>query len=121
MQVAANTSQPECGAALGLFYSADNWVFTEIKNGQIRVYQAKQTLASRPWTADQAQLKIVNRRSQVDFLASSNGSDWQTLATGFDTSGYTNNALHDYQQLHPALAAAGAGAASFSDFSYRAL
>ncbi len=121
VQVAADMSQPECGAALGLFYSTDNWIFAEIKGGQLRVYQPKQTLTSRAWTASRAQLKIVNRRNQVDFLVSSSGSDWQTLITGFDASGFTNNALHDYQQLHPALAATGTGTARFADFSYRVL
>ena len=113
--------QGGCGAALGLFYSPGNWLFAEIRGGQLRVYGAKQTLASRAWKADAAHLKIVNRHNRIEFLASENGRDWQSLAAVFDASGYNHNALGGFQALRPALAATGTGAARFSHFSYRAL
>ncbi|MDQ2799832.1 MAG: hypothetical protein M3Y13_09335, partial [Armatimonadota bacterium] len=120
VQVVA-TPQNGCGAAMGLFYRPEHWVFAELKGGQVRVYGAEQTLASRAWKADAAHLKIVNRHNRVDFLASENGRDWQSLAADFDASGFNNNALHGFQSLRPALAVSGAGEARFTDFRYRAL
>ena len=108
-------------AALGLFYNPDNWVFAELKGGQLRVYGPRQTLATRPWEAATAHLRVVNRRNRVEFLAGENGRAWQSLAADVDTSGFSTNALHGFQALRPALAASGAGSARFTDFSYRAL
>ena len=110
-----------CGAALGLFYNPDNWLFAELKSGQLRVYGAKQTLASRAWPAGTAHLRLVNRQNQVDFSVSDNGCEWQSLVAGVDASGFTHNALRGFQALRPALAASGAGEARFADFRYRAL
>jgi len=120
VQVAA-TPQNDCGAALGLFYSPDHWLFAELKGGELRVYGAKQTLASRAWKANAVHLRIVNRHNRVEFLASENGHDWQSLAADFDASGFSHNALHGFQCLRPALAASGGGGARFADFSYRPL
>jgi len=120
VQVVA-TPQNDCGAALGLFYSPEHWLFAELKSGQLRVYGAKQTLATRAWKAGMAHLKIVNRHNRVDFLASENGRDWQSLVADFDVSGFNNSALHGFQCLRPALAASGTGDARFADFSYRPL
>ncbi len=120
VQVAA-AAQNGCGAALGLFYSPDHWLFAELKSGELRVLGDRQTPASRTWKASTVHLRIVNRRNRVAFLASENGRDWQTLADEIDTSGFNTNTLHGFQSLRPALAASGAGAARFTDFRYRAL
>ena len=110
-----------CGAALGLFYSPNNWLFAELKSGQLRVLSAKETLASREWKAPAAHLRIVNRRNRVEFLASETGRAWQVLALGIDVSGYQHNVLRGFQALRPALAASGSGDARFTDFRYNAL
>jgi len=120
VQVVA-TPQNDCGAALGLFYSPDHWLFAELKSGQMRVYGAKETLASRTWKPGAAHLRIVNRHNHVEFLASENGRDWQSLVADFDASGFNNDALHGFQCLRPALAASGTGDARFADFTYRSL
>ena len=120
VQVAV-VSHPGCGAALGLFYNPDNWLFVELQGGRLRVHSAGQTLADRAWEAGMAHLKIVNRRNRVDFLASENGHDWQTLTAGADVSGFNHNALGGYQCVRPALAASGSGEAHFTHFSYRTL
>lgn len=120
-QVQVQAAPRSGGAALGLFYNPENWLFAELKSGQLRVYGAKQTLASRAWKAGAAHLKIVNRHNRVEFLASENGRDWQSLAADVDTSGFCHNTLHGFQALRPALAAAGAGESRFTHFSYRAL
>ncbi len=120
VQVVASP-QNGCGAAMGLFYNPENWLFTELKGGQLRVYGTKQTLASRAWKAGAAHLKIVNRRNRVEFLASENGRDWQSLAADVDTSGLNTNVLHGFQALRPALSASGMGEARFAHFSYGAL
>ena len=85
------TPQNGCAAALGLFYSPNNWVFAELKDGQLRVYGAKETLATRAWKAGTAHLKIINRRNRVEFLASENGRDWQSLVANYDASGFNTN------------------------------
>jgi xylan 1,4-beta-xylosidase len=115
------TPQNECGAALGLFYNPDNWVFAELKGGQLRVYNAKATLSERSWKTGTAHLRIVNRRNYVEFSTSENGRDWTSLLADFDATGFNTNALHGFQALRLALAASGAGSARFSDFSYGAL
>ena len=120
MQVVASP-QHGCGAAIGLFYNTGNWLFAELKDGQLRVFGAKQTLASRAWKARRAHLRILNRLNEVEFLASENGHDWVSLAADVDMSGYNTNTLHGFQALRPALAASGVGEARFADFSYRAL
>ena len=120
VQVAA-TPQTGCGAALGLFYSTNHWLFAEINGSGIRVYGDKQTLASSAWKGNTAHLRIVNGHNRVEFLASENGRDWQSLAAGVDTSGCTQQVLGGFQCLRPALAASGSGEARFTDFSYRAL
>ena len=110
-----------CGAALGLFYNTENWIFTELKNGQLRTFGAKETLANRAWKGKNAHLKIINRSNHVDLLASENGRDWQTLVADFDTSGFTTNLMHGFQCLRPALATSGAGTARYTNFTYRVL
>ena len=120
VQVVA-TPSGECAAALGLFYNPNNWIFAELKSGQLRVYDAKQTLAERPWKANTAHLGIINRRNFVEFLASENGRDWHTLVANYDASGFQTNILHGFQALRPALSASGAGEARFANFIYRAL
>ena len=120
VQVAV-TPQPECGAALGLFYDPGHWLFLELRAGRLRVYGAGETLATGAWTAGAAYLKVVNRRNRVDFLTSEDGRGWQPLAAGVDVSGFNHNALGGYQAVRPALAASGAGEARFTDFRYRAL
>ncbi len=117
VQVVA-TPQNDCAAALGLFYNPDNWVFAELKGGQLRVLGAKQTLANRAWKVSTVHLKIVNLHNSVEFLASENGHGWQSLLANFDASGFNNNVLHGFQALRPALAASGAGEARFTDFRY---
>ena len=119
VQVVA-TPQNGCGAALGLFYAPDHWLFAELKNGQVRVYEAKQTLAERAWPAGAAHLRIVNRHNSVEVLAGKNGRDWQSLVTGVDVSGFNHDALGGYQCVRPALAATGAGTVRFTDFRYQA-
>ena len=120
VQVTA-TPQNGCGAAMGLFYGPEHWLFAELKAGQLRVFGAKETLASRTWKAGTVHMRVLNRHNQVDFLASENGRDWQSLTAGFDASGFNNSALHGFQCLRPALAASGAGGARFTEFSYRPL
>ncbi len=110
-----------CAAGMGLFYNVDNWMFAELKNGQLRVYTPKETLATREWKAPGGQIKIVNRANRVEWLAREEGGDWQTLVEGVDVSGYIHNNLRGFQALRPALFASGAGAARFSDFVYNAL
>ena len=114
-------SEPGCGAALGLFYNPENWIFAELKSGQLRVYGAKQTLANVAREGGRTHLKIVNRRNRVEFLASQNGQDWQSLVTDFDVSGFSHKALGGFECLRPALAASGSGEARFTQFTYRAL
>lgn len=115
------TPQNGCAAGLGLFYSPNNWVFAELKNGQLRVLSNKETLATRAWKSPTAHLRIVNRRNYVQFLASEDGYLWESLLTDFDATGFNHNALHGFQALRPALAATGIGDARFSNFRYRAL
>ncbi len=115
------TPQNGCAGAMGLFYSPNNWIFAELKDGQLRVYDSKETLSTRAWKADTAHLRIINRRHYVQFLASENGRDWQSLVADFDASGFTTNFLGGFQALRPALAASGAGVARFADFRYLAL
>lgn len=107
-----------CGVGLGLFYNPDNWLFTELKSGQLRVYNAKQTLASRAWKPGTVYLRIVNRNNRVEFSASENGRDWQRLVADVDTSGFVTNVLKGFQALRLALAAHGEGEARFASFSY---
>jgi xylan 1,4-beta-xylosidase len=120
VQVVA-TPQPTCGAALGLFYDPHNWLFAELRSGQLSVYDPKATLVSVPWAAQAAHLKIDNRNSRVEFLAGANGKDWQSLVAGIDVSGYQTDMLHGFLSLRPALAASGMGEAQFSGFIYRAI
>ena len=115
------TPQNDCAAALGLFYNPDNWIFAELKSGQLRVYGPKQTFADRAWKAGMAHVRIVNRRNYADFLVSQNGRDWQSLVANVDASGFHHNALKGFQALRPALATSGVGAARFAEFGYRAL
>lgn len=113
---------PENGAAaLGLFYNVDNWLWIDLKDGELSVRDAKQALVARLWKAGRTHLKIVNRRNRVDFLASANGVDWISLVEGVDVSDYVHNKRGGFQALRPALAASGAGEARFADFEYRAL
>ena len=117
VQVTA-TPKNDCGAALGLFYSPDHWLFAELKSGQLRVYGAKQTLASLAWKGSTAHLKIINLANRVAFLASENGQDWQSLVADVDTSGFNTVAMGGFKSLSPALAASGSGEAHFTDFRY---
>lgn len=121
VQVTATPRGEECAAALGLFYNTDNWLFAELKGGQLRVYGPRQTLTTRPWKATTVHLRIVNRRNRVEFLAGENGRAWQSLAADVDTSRFSTNTLHGFQALRPAPAASGAADARFADFRYRAL
>ncbi len=115
------TPQANCGAGLGLFYNPNNWLFAELKSGQLSVYNAKQTLTVQKWRADTAHLRIVNRHDRVEFEASENGRNWQRLVEGVDTSGFNTNVLRGFYALRPALAAHGVGEARFAKFEYRSL
>ena len=117
----AATPAREGAAALGLFYGENHWLFAELGGGQLRVSTPKEKLATQPWTAPMAHLRIVNRRNKVAFEASTDGRIWQTLVADADVSGYTNNDLGGFQALRPALAATGVGESKFADFQYRAL
>ncbi len=117
----AATPQNDCGAAMGLFYNPDNWLFAELKSGQLSVYGAKQMLASRAWQGNTAHLKIINLRNRVQFLAGEDGQDWQSLVADFDASGFNNNALGGFKSLRLALAASGSGEARFTNFRYHTL
>jgi beta-xylosidase len=114
----ALSPQGNCGAALGLFYNPDNWIFAELRSGNLRVYTNRATLATKPWSSAGATVKIVNRNNSVDFLARDRGDQWQPLVARFDTSTYKTNTLHGFLSLRPALAANGAGTAQFGDFVY---
>ena len=120
VQVVA-TANPGGRAALGLFYSPNHWLFSEINSDGIRVYGDKQTLASSAWQGSTAHLRMVNRHNQVEFLASEDGRAWRSLAASVDTSGYVQNSLGGFEALRPALAAPGAGTARFTDFRYETL
>ena len=120
VQVVA-TANPGSSAAIGLFYSPNHWLFSEISSSGIRVYGDKQTLASSPWQGNTAHLRIVNRHNQVEFLASEDGHTWKSLAANVDTSGYITSSLGGFEALRPALAASGSGEAHFTQFTYRAL
>lgn len=115
------TLQNNCAAALGLFYNPDHWIFADLKSGQLRVFGPNQTFAAGAWKGASAHLRIVNRRNYVEFLASQNGRDWQSLVANFDASGFNHNTLKGFQPLRPALAASGVGEAQFADFNYRNL
>ncbi|BDI33548.1 xylosidase/arabinosidase [Capsulimonas corticalis] len=110
-----------CGAALGLFYNPDHWLFAELGSGRLRAYGPKETLADRDWTARAAHLKIVNSRNRVEILASGDGRQWQSLVKDFDASGFNTNTLGGFQALRIALAASATDEARFTDFRYRAL
>ncbi|BCM88292.1 non-reducing end alpha-L-arabinofuranosidase BoGH43B [Abditibacteriota bacterium] len=114
------TPQAGCGGALGLFYNKGNWIFAELKDGQLRVSNAKETLSTRAWTAKTAHLRIVNLSNRVEFSASEKGRDWQSLVANIDVSGFTTNVLHGFQALRPALAASGTSEARFARFNYSA-
>jgi xylan 1,4-beta-xylosidase len=120
LQVEA-TPQNGCAAALGLFYSPRNWVFAEIKDGQLRLYDSKATLVERAWKAATVQLKIINRRNYVEFLASENGRDWESLLANYDATGFNTKMLGGFQALRPALAASGTGDAHFARFQYQSV
>ena len=120
VQVVA-TANAGCSAALGLFYSPNHWLFSEISSSGIRVYGDKQTLVSSPWKGNTAHLRIVNRRNQVEFLVSEDGQAWKSLVASVDTSGYAHNSMGGFEALRPALAATGTGTARFTDFRYLSL
>ena len=108
-------------AALGLFYNVNHWLWIAFTAGQLRVVDEKKTLAQREWKAATAHLKIINRQNRVEFLASENGRDWQSLASDVDVSTYQQNVMGGFQALRPALAASGVGTARFENFVYHAL
>ena len=113
--------QPACGAALGLFYDPNNWLFMELKSGVLTVYSGKQSLATLPWAANSVHLKIINRQNVVEFLVSESGLDWQSMLSGYDVTGYQNKFLHGFLSLRPALASSGLGVARFTEFIYSPL
>ena len=117
----APADQKRRAAVIGLFYNVDNWIFAELKNGHLRIYTNKETLAAREWKTSGGQIKIINRANRVEWLAREKGSDWQTLVADVDVSGYIHNNLRGFQALRPALFASGAGAAQFNDFVCNAL
>ena len=121
VQVVART-EAQSGAALGLEYTPNVALFVEWKAGQLNVQGPQGTLATRPWQADTAWLKLVNRRNRVEALVSEDGQKWQSLRADFDASGFNHNAQRKgFFAARPALAASGQGHVRFTDFRYQAL
>jgi beta-xylosidase len=67
-------------------------------------------------------IRITNRRHIVAIHTSGDGGrSWQKFDRGMEVSGYHHNVRGGFLMLRPGLYAAGAGAARFRAFTYRAL
>ena len=64
-------------------------------------------------------LKLINRGNRLTVLASKDGADWATLASGIDVSGMHHNKYKGFFALRVALVSAGKGKVTFSNFKYR--
>lgn len=114
--------ESESAAALGLEYNPNVAVYVEIKNGRMTAYSPQGKVADRAWPAETAWLRMINRKNQVEMLASADGRTWQSLIPSFDASNFDQNGQHGgFQAARPALAASGAGNVRFSDFRYSAV
>ncbi|MFN3228236.1 MAG: family 43 glycosylhydrolase [Asticcacaulis sp.] len=66
-------------------------------------------------------LRVLNRDHIVSYWLSKDGEQWDRFDRGMDVSGYHHNTKGGFLALRPGLYAAGAGEATFSDLTYRAL
>ena len=111
-------AEDQCGAALGLEYRPSVAVYLELKGGMITAYGLKNKLASCDWTAQNAWLKLVNRKNRVELLVSQDGKNWRSLVSDFDVSGFDTSHHGGFQAARPALAASGSGNSRFNQFRY---
>ena len=67
-------------------------------------------------------MRVTNRQHIVAFhLSGDGGKTWKRFDRGMEVSGYHHNVRGGFLMLRPGLYSAGAGAAKFRDFRFRAL
>lgn len=67
-------------------------------------------------------IRLRNERNILTIHTSTDaGRSWQKFGVQMEVSGYHHNVAYDFLSLRPALYAAGAGMARFSNFKYRGL
>lgn len=74
-----------------------------------------------PGTGSQIHLKIVNKKHQVSFCYSMDGSEWTRFHSGAEVSAYHHNAFGHFLSLRVGIFAAGDGEVSFKNFNYKGL
>jgi xylan 1,4-beta-xylosidase len=70
--------------------------------------------------AQQATLRLVNDRQEMDTYYKIPGEEWRRMERSFDVSGLNQNVLGGFLSLRPAVFACGSGNATFRAFRYSA-
>lgn len=112
----------EVEAGLLLFYNRRLYAGLGIgpKGLVMHRYGLQRPRNTAPVTA--MRIAITNDRNIVTIHTSTDqGGTWQKFDVQMEVSGYHHNVAYDFLSLRPGLYAAGAGAARFSNFTYRAL
>jgi beta-xylosidase len=110
-------------AGLVLFYDDKLYCGLSFDAAAYQVHQYGQD-RSRPANPYGRRLlmRVKNDRHIVSFhLSGDGGQSWQRFDRGMEVSGYHHNVRNGFMALKPGLFAAGAGAARFRNFRYRAL
>lgn len=114
---------PDTRAGLILFYDRQLYCglgFDE-KNFVTHQYGLERGRPANPHGARML-MRLRNDRHIVSFHTSGDGgATWKRFDRGMEVSGYHHNVRGGFLMLKPGLYAAGAGAARFRDFKYRAL
>ena len=95
----------------GLGATAD--LLQAYKGGKAQGYPPPGPAAGRRFS-----VKVVNDEDVASFFVRAPGASWRK-AISFEVSGYNHNVADGFLSLRPALFAAGEGAATFANFTYR--
>jgi xylan 1,4-beta-xylosidase len=107
-----------------LFYNEKAFVGLGLSGEGIRTYEyaQEQSWMKRPWQGRSIRIRLSNERNIVTFRYSNDdGRTWQLHGLRMEVSGIHHNVFGGFLSLKVGLYSAGAGAARFSRFSYRAL
>jgi beta-xylosidase len=105
-----------------LFYSEKAFAGISSDGRRFFIYKnARETTQQTNQIGNHFFLKVVNRKNNCDFLASSDGRKWLTIESNVDVSEMHHNRFKGFFALRPGLMAAGNGEVKFNQFQYREL
>ena len=106
-------------AGLVLYYSQQRYVGFSLSNAGIGLRRGSHLeLFEAMAGVRKATLRLINDDQEVDFFYRTPGGDWVQVASGQEVSGWHHTSFGGFVALRAGLFSAGAGTATFRNFTY---